>query len=138
MVKIFKLLGTLFLTAVIYSCGSNVSSNGNSDVDNRPMQYTISISDDFIFPVKTIKVFECIENGDKVHENEFVIGAGDSKTFTAQPKVQKVKVYVSLRDPLSPFKGEYNGWLPLVYYLSPGESKVIRIDNDIEQHRYEP
>ena len=138
MVKIFKLLGTLFLTAVIYSCGSNVSSNGSSDVDNRPMQYTVSISDDFIFPVKTIKVFECIENGDKVHENEFVIGAGDSKTFTAQPKVQKVKVYVSLRDPLSPFKGEYNGWLPLVYYLSPDENKVIRIDNDIEQHRHEP
>ena len=102
-----------------------------------PMQYTVSFSDDFLFPVKGIIVYECTENGDKIFENEFISGKGQSKTFTAQPQTQKIKVYLSLQDPLT-IQGEYNGWLPLVYYLSPDEIKVIRIDNHVKQQRIEP
>lgn len=124
------------------SCSSNGGVNGDSSNSQKetPMRYTVSFSDDFAFPVKSIIVFECAENGDKIYENEFVSGRGESKTFTAQPHAKKVKVYLSLTNilDLDPFSKGINGWLPLVYYLSPNETKVIRIDNHVRRSQFEP
>ena len=102
------------------------------------MKYTVSFSDDFCFPVKGITVFECAENGDKIYENRFMSGTGKSETFTAQPQARKIKLYLSLTDFTDPFGSGFNGWLPLVYYLSPNEPQVVRIDNHVQLSRAEP
>ena len=135
--KTIKLtLVAVMLSIFMWSCGSNGGGSNNTQNDV-PMQYTVCTSEDLLFPTKSIKVFECTENGDKIYENEFILGLGDSKTFTAQPNVKKVKVYLTLQNPLD-WRNDHYGWMPLVYYLSPNESKVIKIDNNIELHRQEP
>ena len=98
--KTIKLtLVAVMLSIFMWSCGSNGGGSNNTQNDV-PMQYTVCTSEDLLFPTKSIKVFECTENGDKIYENEFILGLGDSKTFTAQPNVKKVKVYLTLQNPL--------------------------------------
>lgn len=100
-------------------------------------KYTISVSDDFIIPIENIRVFEYTENGDRIYENMVELKRGETKTFTAKPKTKKIKVYISLQNIFTK-KVEYTGWLPVVYYLSLKESKVIRIDTNLELDRDEP
>lgn len=141
--KCFFILTSLLAT----SCGSNNGSNNAKDeITNAQMKYTVSVDKDFLFIVNghdythgaSFKVFECADNGDKIYQNDFVVEEGSSKTFTAQAHVQKVKVYVTMGNPLGKIGEEFGGWLPLVYYLSPNESKQISIDNNVELHRSEP
>ena len=106
----------------------------------------MKVDDDFFFQMHPntseagacFKVFECTESGDKIYENEFQLVAGNSKTFTAQPNVKKVKVYVMFCTPLGHIGEMSEGWLPLVYYLSPDEIKEIKIDTYVEMSRREP
>lgn len=135
------LIYAVAMTIGLTSCGNgtSVQSPTKQRVEElTPMKYTIHFTDDFAFSVKSVNVFECTENGDKIYQNAFVSGRGESKTFTAQPETKKVKVYLSLVNPLEPFGSGYNGWLPLVYYLSPNEPKIIQIDNHVQQIRMEP
>ena len=144
--KLSKVFFALF-TVLVVSCGSNGASNSTKDeITNTPMKYTVSVDKDFLFIVNgrdythgaSFKVFECAENGDKIYQNDFIVEEGSSKTFTAKANVQKVKVYVTMGNPLGKIGEEFCGWLPLVYYLSPNESKHISIDNYVELHRSEP
>ena len=143
---ISKVFFALF-TVLVVSCGSNGGSNSTkNEITNAPMKYTVSVDKDFLFIVNghdythgaSFKVFECADNGDKIYQNDFIVEEGSSKTFTAQAHVQKVKVYVTMGNPLGKIGEEFGGWLPLVYYLSPNESKQISIDNHVELHRSEP
>lgn len=141
-------LSLMFLICIlVLSC----SSNSNSSSNNKPLQYTVCISKDFIGAERisnelkcgaTIDVFECAENGDKIYQNKFAVEAGTSQTYTAQPNVKKIKVYVSSINVLGSTNffdpARINGWLPLNYYLSPDKTTVIEIDNNTELYRAEP
>ena len=140
----------LFLASVInkfVACGGrNGSSSSQNEGGYKSMQYKVSVDDDFLFQMNPntaesgacFKVFECAENGDKIHENKFDLTAGSSKVFTAQKNVSKVKVYVSFCEPLGHIGEMTGGWLPLVYYLSSEEIKEISIDTHVEMSRIEP
>ena len=140
------------MLSLLISCGGGTSTTSDNAVQEElqakqePMQYTVSVDDNFIFPVDlgdrfesgaNFRVFECTENGDKIYQNDFVVLKGSSKTFTAQPNVQKVKVYLSFLNILDP-RDKYEGWLPLVYYLTPNENKEIHVDLHVELSRFEP
>lgn len=144
-------IGTIVITTTI-SCGGgspNSTMQGNQEqpiTKQEPLQYTVSVDENFVFPVDlgdrvesgaNFRVFECAENGDKIYQNDFVVLKGSSKTFTAQPHVQKVKVYVSFLNILDPWK-KFEGWLPLVYYLTPNETKDIHVDMYVALYRNEP
>lgn len=156
MKKIVFFMVSLFLmvfSPLMISCGGGTSSTSNNTVQEKkpqakqePMQYTVSVDENFVFPVDlgdrfesgaNFRVFECTENGDKIYQNDFVVLKGSSKTFTAQPNVQKVKVYLSFLNILDP-RDKYEGWLPLVYYLTPNENKEIHVDLHVELSRFEP
>lgn len=138
---------------LLFSCGggSSVKSEDvvqqeESPVKQEPMQYTINIDENFVYPIRTengyesgakVRVFECTENGDKIYQNDFVVLAGSTKTFTAQSQTHKIKVYLSFCSILDPRK-EFNGWLPLVYYLSPNDNKEISIDYFVNLSNSEP
>lgn len=147
---------SLFLMAIcplIISCNGGTSATSDNTVQEEepqakqePMQYTVSVDENFIFPVDlgdrfesgaNFRVYECTENGDKIYQNDFVVLKGSSKTFTAQPNVQKVKVYLSFLNILDP-REKYEGWLPLVYYLTPNENKEIHVDLHVELSHFEP
>ncbi len=144
--KIVLIKETIHIVAIVMAIGLTSCGNGTPvqlstkqrSEELTPMKYTIYFTDDFAFSVKSVNVFECTENGDKIYRNAFVSGRGESKTFTAQPETKKVKVYLSLVNPLEPFGSGYNGWLPLVYYLSPNGPKIIQIDNHVQQIQMEP
>lgn len=140
---------------LMFSCGGHTSAISEDTVQEEelqekqePKQYTISVDENFIFPIglgendnveygAKFCVFECTENGDKIYQNEFVVLKGSSKTFTAQPNVQKVKVYLSFMNILD-IRKNYEGWLPLVYYLTPNENKDIHVDVYVKLSRLEP
>lgn len=109
-----------------------------------PMRYTIKLSDDYVLPFGVeINAFECDENGDKIYENKFSLEQkGESKTFTAQSETKKIKVRVSTVDisrlGTSSYVQKNIGWLPLVYILSPNETKEIEIGNMTEYSYNEP
>lgn len=140
------------MLSLLVSCGGGTSTTSDNAVQEElqakqePMQYTVSVDDNFIFPVDlgdrfesgaNFRVFECTENGDKIYQNDFVVLKGSSKTFTAQPNVQKVKVYLSFLNILDP-REKYEGWLPLVYYLTPNNNKEIHVDLHVELSHFEP
>lgn len=136
MKKVITLAFAILVLFAICSCGGGGGANNSQN--NAPMQYTVCFSNDFCFPVKGVTVYECAENGDKIYENKFMSATGKRDTFTAQPQAKKVKLYLSVTDPMDPFGPGTNGWLPLVYYLTPNEPKVIRIDNHVSLSRFEP
>lgn len=138
------------ISTLMVSCGGGTANNTLQEKQNTtkqdPLKYTVSVDENFIYPIDLgdrfesgakFRVFECTENGDKIYQNDFVVLKGSSKTFTAHNNVAKVKVYLSFLNILDPRK-EYNGWLPLVYYLSPNENKEITVDYFVSLSRTEP
>lgn len=133
-----KTVWTIISLVILVALGAYmiIKNNVFSVSEQGAMRYTVKMANDCIFPAKSVRIFECTENGDRIRENEFALEPGDSKTFTSKPQTRKIKVYITIITPIN-FSGQ-SGWLPLVYYLSPNENNVIMIDNNLELSRFEP
>ncbi len=75
-------------------------------------------------------IFEYNAESEKIANNSFECDEGFSKTFTANEKAEKVKIYLEL--------GSSSRWVQQVFYLEKGGNTEIVIDGQTKIGNKEP
>ena len=110
---------TLLLTAMFLTF-----SACSKDDDDVVTTYTL-VFDAYSGISTTVRLFECNDNGEKIGNKSIKCKTGDSHTFTADPGVSKVKVYVSMES----ISGNISKWVQQVFILKKGGDTKITMDD---------
>ena len=92
----------LMVTLILASCSK----------ESQPSSYTITNQTGID---GTVFVHECTDAGETVFIQNATIKNGSSKTFTANDKAVKVKIYIE----------DLDRWVQQVYYLEGSDTKIV-------------
>lgn len=82
-------------------------------------------------------IYEYNEQGEKIaYKSLSSLRDGYVDYFTAEKNAVKVKVYLTLKN--TSLGLEQSWWVGIVYYLTPGETKEIVIDDSTRMNKNEP
>lgn len=85
-----------------------------------------------------ITAYEYNEAGEKIANNDYShVVSGGSKTFTANTRSVKVKIYIKMYADNSSVTPSYR-WVQQVYYLEPGKNIDISIEDNTKIGPSEP
>lgn len=134
--KINLIIAVVVLSLLMLSCGQNENrrddSNSATVERSAPKKYSVELREDMFSVKLNVIAFEYTKEGDRIYENDFSLDRGECKTFEAQKDAYKVKLYVKH------WPASSEGWVPLVYILSEGDTKMISVDDHTRLDRYEP
>lgn len=104
--------------------------------------YTININISSLSSSSGVKVdftaYEYNDAGEKIVTNDLIaVTAGTTKTFTANSRSVKVKIYQKVYTSVSSIKPTYS-WVQQVFYLEPGKNININLDDHTKIGNYEP
>ena len=84
-------------------------------------QYSVNISG----YENNIAILEYNDIGDIIYNHYEKFATGQTKNFTSQPNTSKVKIHVQVTS----VSGNINGYVQQVFYLTPGQTTKIVINN---------
>lgn len=108
----------------------------------KPTTYTVTMAMSSVtstsIPHYDLTAYEYNEAGEKVANNALSVAtSGTTKTFTANPRSVKVKLYIKMYTDNSGYAPKYY-WVQQVFYLEEGNNIEIKVDDHTKVGSLEP
>ena len=126
MKRVIAILSAIAVLTFLSSCQEKIE-------EPKPTTYTVKMLLSNVSSTSALKVdltaFEYNEEGEKIASNSMdEVCTGDSKTFTANKRTVKVKLYLKMYSNLS--TSTKSRWIQQVFYLEPESNIDVVLKDD--------
>ena len=135
MKRFLSLLLSLFVIVLMASCEKVETSKPDTT-------YTITMAMSSVTSSSTVHydltAYEYNEAGEKVANNALNMAVnGSTKTFTANSRAVKVKLYIKMYSDNSAISAQYL-WVQQVFYLEEGKNIELKVEDHTKVGKTEP